>query len=41
MKSERETNHKRLLVIGNKRRVTGGEEGGQQGNPVMGMKEGM
>ena len=28
MKSERETNHKRLLIIRNKLRVAGGEEGG-------------
>ena len=27
MKSEKETNHKRLLTIGNKLRVTGGEVG--------------
>ena len=27
-KSERETKHKRLLIIGNKLRVTGGEVGG-------------
>ena len=31
MKSERETNHRRLLIIGNKLRVTGGEEGGGMG----------
>ena len=28
MKSERETNHKRLLITGNKLRVPGGERGG-------------
>ena len=31
MKPERETNHKRLLIIGNKRRVAGGEGGGGMG----------
>jgi len=31
MKSERETNHKRLLIIGNKLRVAGGEMGGEMG----------
>ena len=28
MKTERETNHKRLLTLGNKLRVVGGERGG-------------
>ena len=28
IKSERETNHKRLLIIGNKLKVAGGEGGG-------------
>ena len=37
--SERETNHERLLTIGNKLRVAGGE--GRWGNWVMGIKEGM
>ena len=27
-KSEKETNHERLLIIGNKQRVAGGDEGG-------------
>ena len=31
MKSERETNHKRLLTIGNKLRVAGGDMGGRMG----------
>ena len=31
MKSERETNHKRLLTIGNKLRVAGGEVGERMG----------
>ena len=31
MKSERETNYKRLLIISNKPRVAGGEEGGRMG----------
>ena len=38
--SERETNHERLLTIGNKLRVTGREVGGGSGNWVMGNKEG-
>ena len=37
MKSERETKHKRLLTLGNKLRVTGGEVGGR-GNWVMGIR---
>ena len=40
MKSERETNHKRLLIIGNKLRVAGGNGGGGWGGWVMGIKEG-
>ena len=39
MKSERETNHKRLLIIGNKLRVTGGEVDRGWGNWVMNIKE--
>ena len=39
VKSERETNHKRLLIIGNKLRVAEGEVGGGVGNWVMGIKE--
>ena len=39
MKSERETNHKRLLSLRNKLRVAGGVVGGW-GNWVMGIKEG-
>ena len=38
MKSERETNHKRLLIIGNKLRVTGGKGG--KGSLVMDIKYG-
>ena len=30
-KSERETNHKKFLTIGNKLRVAGGEVGGEMG----------
>ena len=41
MKSERKTNHKRLLIIGNKLKVAGGEVVGGWGNWVMDMKEGM
>ena len=37
MKSERETNCKRLLIMGNKLRVTGGE--GRWGDWVMGIEE--
>ena len=40
MKSERETNHKRLLTIGNTMRVAGGGVGGGWGNWVIGIKEG-
>ena len=40
MMSERETKPKRLVTIGNKLKVTGGEVGGGWGNWVMGMKEG-
>ena len=40
MKPERETNRKRLLIIGNKLRVAGGEVGRGWGNWVMGIKEG-
>ena len=40
MKSERETNQKRLLTIGNKLRVVGGEVGVGMGVWVMGVKEG-
>ena len=40
MKPERETNHKRRLIIGNKLRVVGGEVGGGWGNRVMNIKEG-
>ena len=38
--SERETNHERLLTIGNKLRVAGGEVGGEWGTWVTGIKEG-
>ena len=38
MKSEKETNHKRVLTIGNKLRVAGGEG---WGNWVMDIGEGM
>ena len=38
-KSERETNHERLLITGNKGRVAGEEVGGW-GNWVTGVKEG-
>ena len=41
MKSERETNHKRFLIIGNKLRVARGEGGWGLGNWVMGIKEGI
>jgi len=40
MKSERETNHKRLLIIGNRLRVARGEGSGGWGNWVMDIKEG-
>ena len=40
MKSERETNHKRLLIIGNKLRVAGGKGKGGWDNWVMDIKEG-
>ena len=39
-KGEREGNHKRLLTIENKLRVTGGEESGEWAKWVMGTKEG-
>ena len=39
MKTERETNHKRLLTLGNKLRVAGREVGSGWGNWVMGIKE--
>ena len=38
MKSERETNHKRLLTIGNKLRVVGEEVVRGWGNWVMGIR---
>ena len=38
--SERETNHERLLTIGNKLRVAGGEVAGRWGKWVMGIEEG-
>ena len=41
MKSERETNHKRLLIIGNTLRVAGGERDVGMGNWVMDIKESM
>ena len=41
MKPERETNHKRLLITGNKLRVAGREGGGGMGNWVMDVGEGM
>ena len=41
MKSERETNHKRLLIIGNTLRDAGGEGGRGGGSWVMGMKDSM
>ena len=41
MKSERETNHKRLLTIRNKLKFAGREGVGGWGNWVMGIKEGM
>lgn len=40
MKSEREKNHKRLLIIGNKLRVAGGEKSREWGNWVMNMEDG-
>ena len=40
MKSERETNHKRLLIRGNKLRIVGGKEVGGWGTWVMDIKEG-
>ena len=40
MKSERKTNHKRLLTIGNKLRVARGDVSRGWGNWVMGIKEG-
>ena len=36
---ERETNHKRLLMIENKLRVDGGERAGRWAKWVMGVKE--
>ena len=41
MKSERETNHKRLLITGSKLRVAGGVGVGRPGNWVIGIKEGI
>lgn len=41
MKSERETNHKRLLIRGNRLRATGGEVVRGWGNWVMHIKESM
>ena len=41
MQIERETNHERFLATENNLRVAGGEVGGEMGNRVMGMKEGM
>ena len=38
--SERDSKHKRLLIIGNKLRVAGGEWGGGWSNWVMDIKEG-
>ena len=40
MKSERETNRKRLLIMGNKLRAAEGEEVRGCGNWVMDIKEG-
>ena len=40
-KSERETNHKRLLMIRNKLNISGGEEVEGWDNWVMGIKDGM
>ena len=40
MKSERDTNHKRLLIIGNKLRAAGGKMGGKWGNWMIDIKEG-
>ena len=41
MKSERETNRKRLLIMENKLKVTGGAGGrGRWGNQVTGTEEG-
>ena len=37
----RQTNCKRLLIIGNKVKVTGREMGGEWGNWMMDIKEGM
>ena len=39
MKSERETNHKRLLIIRKKLRVTGEEGNGRMGNWVIDIEE--
>ena len=39
-REERETNHKRLVMIENKLRVGGGEVGGRWARWVMGTKEG-
>ena len=41
MRPERETNHKRLLILGNKLRVAGGEGRGGWGNWVVDIGEGM
>ena len=40
MKTEREASRKRLLTVGNKLRVAGGEVWGGWDNWVMGIKEG-
>ena len=40
-KLERETNQKKLLIIGNKLRVAGGGWDGGQDNWVIGIKKGM
>ena len=40
MKSEKETNHKRLLSIENKRRLAGGERSAGVGDWVMDIKDG-
>ena len=39
MKSEREMNHKKLLIIGNKLRVPGEEGGGGWGKWVMDIRK--
>ena len=40
-KSERKTNHERLLSLENKLRIAAGEVGGGNEVPVTGIKEGM